>query len=888
VNRLVTRWTVHWHPPHTAKSRDAGKPGIYGLGVSPRGAIMRVQLEPNEVLKMTIHIAGRSWMGGAVLAVLLATQPYAATAAPSNESGVLKFFTDAATGRSSLVDKRGGATWDLGTVAEAKLADGGRSVVIGVALASNDTVRLLGTALGIAAGDAGYALVPAREGLLIPADSPVEFSTRFGTSSYEGCHMNMMGFVKRGAALLMTWDDPYIAPELKKTKGGLSCSVYIRRSPHADKTVCVSLKLTPLGRGDWNTVAAAYRKVAEAKGLVVTMREKEKRNPEAAKLAGASNAKLWTCLNRRRNEESTQDESVTVQWTFDEAAKIAEHMKNDLGINRCLFTLGGWTEGGYDCRHPDALPANKECGGNDALADAVRRIKALGYVACFHDNYQDMYRDAKSWNPDFIQKKPDGSLMAGGRWLGGRAYLVCAPKTVELAQRPQNLAAVQKLFAPQAYFIDTTYAVGPQECFDPKHPLDYGSDIHWKQKLSDYARDVFGLFGSECGREWAIAHSDFFEGLSGVSGKYYHNNIDPAKLGATVIPLFEMVYHDCEAIYGKYGYRPEGAAEYVAHHVLCGRTLNYHSFPNHLYWKELPASPEVTVKARPEIVSFEPLGPRKFRIKYRWQVDADGAGDWRVFVHFGAREPVPFQNDHAPARPVAAWRAGDVIEEGPFEVTVPDKVPAGDFDVFIGLFRGTGGSERAWLPRCDVKGRVLLGRLRLKPALALEKVESRPMPDDPGRYARAENGWAEGLCITDRFLKNTHEILGPLEELTAHARLTKLEFLTPDRLVRRVTFADKSDRIVAKVTVNFGTSSFTAQSKTGGDVALPQCGFLIEAPRFVAFCATSWAGRQYEKPVLFTVRAEGRQTRIFHGFGDARLHWHGRELTVQRDATLKD
>ena len=118
--------------------------------------------------------------------------------------------------------------------------------------------------------------------------------------------------------------------------------------------------------------------------------------------------------------------------------------------------------------------------------------------------------------------------------------------------------------------------------------------------------------------------------------------------------------------------------------------------------------------------------------------------------------------------------------------------------------------------------------------------------------------------------------------------MTKLEFLTPDRLVRRVTYADKSGRAVATATVNFGTSRFTARSKAGGEVALPGCGFLIEAPQFVAFCATSWAGRSYDKPVLFTVRTGGRQTRIFHGFGDAHLIWHGKELTVPRETTQKN
>jgi hypothetical protein len=673
---------------------------------------------------------------------------------------------------------------------------------------------------------------------------------------------------------------------LKKTKLGLTCTVHVRRPAHAGGPASpVWVKLSPLGSGEWNTVANAYREVAKAKGLVVTMHDKVRRNAEAAKLLGASNAKLWTCLYRRRNEESTKDEEVKVMWTFDEAAQIAEHLKRDLGIGRCLFILGGWTEGGYDCRHPDALSANPECGGNDGLADAVRRIKSLGYVACFHDNYQDMYCDSKSWNPDFIQKKPDGSPMAGGRWLGGRAWLVCAPKALELAQRPQNLPEVQRLFAPQAYFIDTTFAVGPQECFDPHHPLTYGDDIRWKQKLSDYARDVFGLFGSECGREWAIPHSEFFEGLSGVSGRYFHS-LNPAALGATVIPLFEMVYHDCEVVFGKYGYNPEDAAEYVAHHVLCARALHYHSFANHLYWENPSPDRAVELNVRPSVESVSPISDRSFRITYRWNIGADVADDWRVFVHFDAGDLTSFGNDHTPSRPTSTWRAGEVIDDGPFEVTIPQTVAAGAVEVYMGLCRGKGGSERAKLPTGGTDRRGHVGRLRLKPAVVFEKAEPRPPLGDPSCFARADNGWAEGLCLTDRFLKNTHEILSPLAELTANARLAKLEFLTADRAVRRATFGADASSPAVIVTVNFGAAEYAAKSDIGGDVALPTFGFLIEAPGFLAFHALSWGGRRYEKPVLLTIRLEGHRARIFHGFGDAHLTWRGREWHVPREAEV--
>jgi hypothetical protein len=565
--------------------------------------------------------------------------------------------------------------------------------------------------------------------------------------------MNMLGVLKSGSAMLISWDDAYVTPEIRsKLSRGQSHGQQITTTLGLRRTAR-TFRLMPLGKGDWNTVAAAYRQLVDKKSLTPTLAMKTDRNPHTEQLVGAANVKLWTCLARRMNDDSTKVESVQVHWTFDEAAQVAEHLKKDIGISRCLFTIGGWTEGGYDCRHPDNLPANKECGGNEALAAAIAHIQKLGYVASLHDNYQDMYRDAKSWNPDFISKRPDGSLVQGGRWLGGRAYIVCAQKQVELAMRPQNMPEIRRLFGPWSYFIDTTYASGPQECADPKHLLDRNQDIAWKCRLSDSARDVFGLFGSECGREWAIPHSDFFEGLVGVGGKYYHS-LQPESLGARVIPFWEMVYHDCQICYGKYGYSADRAGPYVAHHVLCARPLNYHSIPNHLYWKQ------------PHAVS---------------------------------------------------------------------------------------------------------------------------KPRDPAAcFTRTDNGWAEGLHPVDAFMKNTHEVLGPLHAATAHQRLARLEFLTPDGSVRRAVYGD-GDKATT-VIVNFGSQDQAVDSRQGGSVLLPAYGFLIEGPRVVAFYAKRWNGREYPEGTLFAIQPAGDQTigsgskvRIFHGFGDGTIRWSGKEYEVRRE-----
>ncbi|MHC4708150.1 MAG: DUF5696 domain-containing protein, partial [Planctomycetota bacterium] len=375
------------------------------------------------------------------------------------ESSLLLVEVDDLTGRWTLLDKRsltrwpskgmassGAATWLEGNFEETETLtessvrlrrQNGAAVVFaltgeGAALdiryegKGGRPVRILDDVLVATDVEGGYAIVPCREGLLIPADSGKTFKRVFGTSDYEGCHMNMLGFVKGGSALIATWDNAYVFPELQSTRPDddeyrqkLTATLELRRS--AD-----SVRLMPLGKGDFNTIAAGYRRYADKQGLAVTLNDKIRRDPHVELMIGAANAKLWTCLARRMNEESTAEESVKVRWTFDEAARIAEHLSKDVGIERCLFMIGGWTEGGYDCRHPDNLPANPECGGNSGLRDALNRIQALEYVGCLHDNVQDMYRDAKSWNPGFIEKRPDGSLITGGRWLGGRAYMVCA------------------------------------------------------------------------------------------------------------------------------------------------------------------------------------------------------------------------------------------------------------------------------------------------------------------------------------------------------------------------------------------------------------------------------------------------------------------------------
>jgi len=225
-----------------------------------------------------------------------------------------------------------------------------------------------------------------------------------------------------------------------------------------------------------------------------------------------------------------------------------------------------------------------------------------------------------------------------------------------------------------------------------------------------------------------------------------------------VIPFWEMVYHDCQVCYGKYGYAADRAAGYVAHHLLAARPLHYHSIPDHLYWTR------------------------------------------------------PRDEKHS---------------------TGPEAC-----------------------------------------------------------YLRTDQGWAAGMCPTDVFLKNTHEVLGPLAAQTAHERLTSFEFLSSDGAVRRATYGQ--GEWATRVTVNFGSSDAPAQSPRGGAVLLPAWGFVVDGPKFAAFYAKRWNGWDYPRGALFTLQAvvgegldQAAKVRIFHGFGDPQITWRNTTHEIPREQVLE-
>jgi hypothetical protein len=106
-------------------------------------------------------------------------------------------------------------------------------------------------------------------------------------------------------------------------------------------------------------------------------------------------------------------------------------------------------------------------------------------------------------------------------------------------------------------------------------------------------------------------------------------------------------------------------------------------------------------------------------VKTHLGVTGDVEGDWQLFVHIDAQGgSFRIHGDHWPLRgqyKTGLWQPGEFLVDA-WEGTVPMDAPAGDYDVWTGLYRGddrmevTAGDRKA----VDADNRVRLGSITIE------------------------------------------------------------------------------------------------------------------------------------------------------------------------------
>lgn len=314
-------------------------------------------------------------------------------------------------------------------------------------------------------------------------------------------------------------------------------------------------------------MAKKYKEYAKQSGRYVTLQEKILKNAEYEKIIGAPDIKIY-CYTNRLNEPSLKSWSEPVlngysrvNTSFDQVSEFSKELKSE-GVNKCLILLAGWNRMGYDREHVDMWPPAEKAGGISGLRKAAETVKAQGYLFALHDNYDDFYPDAPTYDEKYILRKADGSLEEGGIWDGGLCHIICPVQREGLLDR--NMALIQNDIPLNAYYFDVITNTSHYECYDQRHPVSRRDDLRHRLKLLKNITDRGLVIGGERGTDWAMPEVAFCEGLSG-GGIGFHRGLN-YRTGIT-IPLFYLVYHECVVGYWQHG-TPSGREDHVNHMLM--------------------------------------------------------------------------------------------------------------------------------------------------------------------------------------------------------------------------------------------------------------------------------------------------------------------------------
>ena len=310
-----------------------------------------------------------------------------------------------------------------------------------------------------------------------------------------------------------------------------------------------------------------YKKIAMETGRFVTLKEKIATNPEIEKIIGAPDIKVYCYTNRLNNQklkawsEPVLNGYEKVNTTFAQVAGMSDDLK-ELGVEKCMFLLAGWNRMGYDREHVDMWPPAEKSGGIEGLKKAAEKVIGNGFLFALHDNYDDFYPDAPTFNEKYILRNADGTLHRGGIWDGGLCYITCPSQRMELLDR--NMDLVPKHIPLNAYYFDVITSTSHYECYDKFHPITREQDLQFRLNLLNNINERGLIIGGERGTDWALPALAFCEGLSG-GGTGYHYGV-AYRTGIT-IPLFYLVYHECVVGYWQHG-TPYGREDHVNHVLL--------------------------------------------------------------------------------------------------------------------------------------------------------------------------------------------------------------------------------------------------------------------------------------------------------------------------------
>lgn len=264
-------------------------------------------------------------------------------------------------------------------------------------------------------------------------------------------------------------------------------------------------------------MAKAYRKEAIKNGYFVSLRDKAKRDPDVKKLQGAIYMGLYGGYPH-------YVEMPGMAFTFKDLTNIIKTTHEELGVDNAFFHAWGV----FSNFVPNCWPINENLGGVKGLKEAVDLTKKYGYLYSSYHAYSATLENDPEFNTDLFAVKNGKLVNTGSRWAN-----IDPNKQLGLAKK--SLHKEIKALELEADITDISFA----------RLSDVPEENVGLYNLAKYIDSLNLVNGTEHGQQQFIPYFDMFEGLTylpngGTLWQFSHR-----------APLFNLVYHDAVAIFGK-------------------------------------------------------------------------------------------------------------------------------------------------------------------------------------------------------------------------------------------------------------------------------------------------------------------------------------------------
>ena len=350
---------------------------------------------------------------------------------------------------------------------------------------------------------------------------------------------------KKGSVLMVldegSWPDSYL---LVKHPAGGPTRWHLLWLPSRGKMNHPRRVVYHFMKGDCVALAKAYRKIAEARGKLVTLREKLEQNPKLAKLVGAPRTTV------RFITHSYQRYEHKLHLTFAEAAERIEAFRKKTGLEKLHVHVRSWQQRGHDIQYPDLVPPAPDAGGPAAFDDLASRVQALGYAfGLGGDNYHDVAMDSPLFDESMLLRFADGTTNRRNFWASGLTSMICTAVALKYLRR--NFEVGRTDYPACRGLLDTahpdTYWIGnyisSYECYDERHPMTRSTCWDAQHDIFRYINGKGLLLNNEHPKDWAAPYFYHARCRQVRAPVYGFNSLGGGPL-AKPVPLWSLVWHD--------------------------------------------------------------------------------------------------------------------------------------------------------------------------------------------------------------------------------------------------------------------------------------------------------------------------------------------------------